>query len=217
MSGTSLKFGTSGLRGLADELNGLPAYAYSLAFVGMLSEAGKLRKGDKVFVGRDLRPSSPAIAALCMAAIEDVGFQPVDCGVLPTPALSHYAISQHAPSIMVTGSHLPDDRNGLKFYRADGERDKNDESDISAASAALPDNIAFRHLHEAPLGSDAIDNYVQRYVALAGDESLRGLWVGVYQHSSVARDLIVRILTELGAETVPLGRSDVFVPVDTEA
>ena len=71
MSGTSLKFGTSGLRGLADELNGLPAYAYSLAFVGMLSEAGKLRKGDKVFVGRDLRPSSPAIAALCMAAIED--------------------------------------------------------------------------------------------------------------------------------------------------
>src|SRR5690606_40075184 len=33
----------------------------------------------------------------------------------------------------------------------------------------------------------------------------------------VARDLIVRILTELGAETVPLGRSDVFVPVDTEA
>ncbi len=217
MSGTSLKFGTSGLRGLADELNGLPAYAYSLAFMNTLSEAGKLRKGDKVFVGRDLRPSSPAIAALCMAAIEDAGFQPVDCGVLPTPALSHYAISQHAPSIMVTGSHIPDDRNGLKFYRADGEIDKNDESAISAAYAALPENIAFRHLHEAPLGSDAIDNYVQRYVALAGAESLRGLRVGVYQHSSVARDLIVRILTELGAETVPLGRSDVFVPVDTEA
>nr|WP_268967064.1 hypothetical protein [[Ochrobactrum] soli] len=87
MSGTSLKFGTSGLRGLADELNGLPAYAYSLAFVEMLSKAGKLQKGDKAFVGQDPRPSSPANAALCMAAIEDAGFQPVDCGVLPTPAL----------------------------------------------------------------------------------------------------------------------------------
>ncbi|MEE9907839.1 phosphomannomutase [Brucella intermedia] len=217
MSGTSLKFGTSGLRGLADELNGLPAYAYSLAFVGMLSEAGKLHRGDKVFVGRDLRPSSPAIAALSMAAIEDAGFQPVDCGVLPTPALSSYAISQQAPSIMVTGSHIPDDRNGLKFYRADGEIDKNDESAISAAYAALPANLAFRHLHDAPYGSDAIDLYVKRYVGFLGHESLRGLRVGVYQHSSVARDLIVRILTELGAEAVPLGRSDVFVPVDTEA
>ena len=217
MSGTSLKFGTSGLRGLADELNGLPAYAYSLAFVGMLSEDGKLHRGDKVFVGRDLRPSSPDIAALCMAAIEDGGFQPVDCGVLPTPALSNYAISQQAPSIMVTGSHIPDDRNGLKFYRADGEIDKNDESAISAAYAALPANLAFRHLHDAPYGSDAINLYVNRYVGFLGHESLRGLRVGVYQHSSVARDLIVRILTELGAEAVPLGRSDVFVPVDTEA
>ncbi|NKE75595.1 phosphomannomutase [Ochrobactrum sp. MC-1LL] len=217
MSGTSLKFGTSGLRGLADELNGLPAYAYSLAFVGMLSEAGKLHRGDKVFVGRDLRPSSPDIAALCMAAIEDGGFEPVDCGVLPTPALSNYAISQQAPSIMVTGSHIPDDRNGLKFYRADGEIDKNDESAISAAYAALPANLAFRHLHDAPYGSDAIDLYVNRYVGFLGHESLRGLRVGVYQHSSVARDLIVRILTELGSEGVPLGRSDVFVPVDTEA
>ena len=217
MSGTSLKFGTSGLRGLADELNGLPAYAYSLAFVEMLSKAGKLQKGDMVFVGRDLRSSSPAIAALCMAAIGDAGFQPVDCGVLPTPALSHFAISQQAPCIMVTGSHIPDDRNGLKFYRNDGEIDKNDESAISAVYAALPENLAFRHLHDAPLSSDAIDRYVKRYVDFVGLESLRGLRVGVYQHSSVARDLITRILTELGAEAVPLGRSDVFVPVDTEA
>ena len=217
MSGTSLKFGTSGLRGLANELNGLPAYAYSLAFVEMLLKAGKLQKGDKVFVGQDLRPSSPAIAALCMAAIEDAGFQPVDCGVLPTPALSHFAISQQAPCIMVTGSHIPDDRNGLKFYRNDGEIDKNDESAISAIYAALPENHAFRHLHDVPLSSDAIDRYVKRYVDFVGLESLRGVRVGVYQHSSVARDLIIRILTELGAEAVPLGRSDVFVPVDTEA
>ncbi|MEL4377922.1 phosphomannomutase [Brucella cytisi] len=217
MSGKSLKFGTSGLRGLADELNSLPAYAYSFAFVGMLADAGKLQKGTRVFVGRDLRPSSPAIAALCMAAIEDAGFQPVDCGVLPTPALSYYAIAQQAPSIMVTGSHIPDDRNGLKFYRNDGEIDKNDESGISAAYAALPENLAFRHLHKAPHGEDATDSYVKRYVGFLGPESLLGLRVGVYQHSSVARDLIVRILSELGAEAVPLGRSDVFVPVDTEA
>jgi phosphomannomutase len=69
MTGNSLKFGTSGLRGLATELNGLPAYAYSLAFVNMLAAKGSLHPGDKVFVGQDLRPSSPDIAALTMGAI----------------------------------------------------------------------------------------------------------------------------------------------------
>lgn len=217
MSETSLKFGTSGLRGLADELNGLPAYAYSLAFVKMLAASGRLRRGMSVFVGQDLRPSSPDTAALSMAAIDDAGFKPVNCGVLPTPALSYYAMSQRAPCIMVTGSHIPDDRNGLKFYRADGEIDKDDERAISTAYAALPPTLSFRHQRDMVESGAAMATYTRRYVDFVGRGSLRGLHIGVYQHSSVARDLMSRILTELGAETIALGRSDVFVPVDTEA
>jgi phosphomannomutase len=41
--------------------------------------------------------------------------------------------------------------------------------------------------------------------------------VGVYQHSSVARDVIVEIVEALGARAVPLGRANSFIPVDTEA
>ncbi|MCX2698418.1 MULTISPECIES: phosphomannomutase [Ochrobactrum] len=217
MTGNSLKFGTSGLRGLATELNGLPAYAYSLAFVQMLKSRGELTAGERVFVGQDLRPSSPDIAALALGAIEDAGFTPVDCGVLPTPALSYFAIAQNAPCIMITGSHIPDDRNGLKFYRADGEIDKNDETAISAAYAALPADLATRKAMNLPVSTQAMDAYAARYIKLFGVDSLAGLKVGVYQHSSVARDLLIKILDALGAETIALGRSDIFVPVDTEA
>jgi phosphomannomutase len=38
----------------------------------------------------------------------------------------------------------------------------------------------------------------------------------VYQHSAVGRDLLVEILQRLGAEVVSGGRSDTFVPIDTE-
>ncbi len=217
MTGNSLKFGTSGLRGLATELNGLPAYAYSLAFVNMLAAKGSLHHCDKVFVGQDLRPSSPDIAALTMGAIEDAGFKPVDCGVLPTPALSYFAISQNAPCIMITGSHIPDDRNGLKFYRCDGEIDKDDEAAISAAYAKLSPDLAPRKASNLPVSAEALDAYAKRYTKLLGAKSLSGLKVGVYQHSSVARDLLMKVLRELGADAVALGRSDVFVPVDTEA
>jgi phosphomannomutase len=41
--------------------------------------------------------------------------------------------------------------------------------------------------------------------------------VGVYSHSTVGRDLLIDVLTELGAGVVELGRSENFVPVDTEA
>ncbi|MGH7240666.1 MAG: phosphomannomutase, partial [Candidatus Saccharimonadales bacterium] len=47
-------------------------------------------------------------------------------------------------------------------------------------------------------------------------DSLAGKQVIVYQHSAVGRDLIVELLQSLGAEVVPVGRSDVFVPIDTE-
>lgn len=217
MAGNSLKFGTSGLRGLATELNGRPAYAYSLAFIRVLAEKGTLKSGDPVYVGQDLRPSSPDIAALAMAAIEDAGYRPVNCGVLPTPALSCYAMARNAPCIMITGSHIPDDRNGLKFYRNDGEIDKHDEAAINMAYAALPGDLVVRKAACLPVNGDAVDAYVKRYTDFFGAAPLSGLKIGVYQHSSVARDILVKVISDLGAQTVALGRSDIFVPVDTEA
>ncbi|MDE3123051.1 MAG: phosphomannomutase, partial [Paracoccaceae bacterium] len=59
--------------------------------------------------------------------------------------------------------------------------------------------------------------YISRYVDFFGPEALKGLTIGVYQHSAVGRDLVARILADLGAKVLPLGRSDTFIPVDTEA
>jgi phosphomannomutase len=47
--------------------------------------------------------------------------------------------------------------------------------------------------------------------------ALRGLRVAVYEHSSVAREALDEVLRGLGAEVIPLGRSERFVPVDTAA
>jgi phosphomannomutase len=47
--------------------------------------------------------------------------------------------------------------------------------------------------------------------------ALKGWRIGVWEHSSVARDLLLDVLDHFGAEVVPLNRSDIFIPVDTEA
>ncbi len=201
------KFGTSGLRGLVEELTDPLCAGYTRAFLKSAKTNGT------VLIGRDLRGSSPRIARAVAAGAEAMGLRPLDGGVLPTPALALAAAARGTAAVMVTGSHIPDDRNGLKFYRADGEIDKANEARITARFAPL----------ETPLPEDIAPlpglcaAYADRYRAFFGPEALAGLRVGVYEHSSAARDLIGPVLEALGATPVALGRSDRFVPVDTEA
>jgi phosphomannomutase len=212
----SLKFGTSGLRGLVTDLTDAACQLYSRAFIAHLRSSGSLADAKSVLVGYDLRDSSPAIATSCIAAIRDAGLVAIDCGPLPTPALALEAARLGVPAIMVTGSHIPADRNGLKFYRADGEIDKADEEGILRERDKLVGKSP-APAETTTISSDALHHYLQRYIALAPAITLKGLRIGVYQHSSVARDALVTVLEALGAETLALGRADGFVPVDTEA
>ncbi|WP_187972754.1 phosphomannomutase [Aquibium microcysteis] len=204
------RFGTSGLRGLVTELNTDLVTAYANAFLAVCPA------GTGLHVGRDLRPSSPRIADDVIAAALDAGLRVHDCGALPTPALALAAMSAGAASVMVTGSHIPADRNGLKFYLPTGEITKLEEAAISAAFEARlrPAASAPGSLVPSPLAASA---YVGRYVGAFGPSALSGLRVGIYQHSSVARDAMAEVCGALGATTVALARSDRFIPVDTEA
>lgn len=201
------KFGTSGLRGLVVELTEPLVRDYTRAFIMSCPHGGR------VFVGQDLRPSSPDIAAWVLDEVLAKGLEAIDCGTLPTPALALASFKAQAGAVMVTGSHIPADRNGLKFYVPSGEISKEDEQAITAARGAEPETGA-----RGPLTKqDAITPYIRRYVAAFGPGALQGMRVGVYQHSSVARDIMVEVMQGLGAETVAIARSDSFIPVDTEA
>ncbi|WP_139790650.1 phosphomannomutase [Rhizobium rhizosphaerae] len=216
----SLKFGTSGLRGLVQDLQGAPAALYTTAFARHLLATGQIKSGDPFLIAHDFRDSSPDIAATCTGALQRLGFHVVDCGALPTPALALYGQERHCASLMITGSHIPADRNGIKFYRPDGEIDKADEAAILSTAEALR---AGAPIDASPGTADergeqeAARLFLARNKALLPAGALKGMRIGVYQHSTVARDLFVDILTHFGAQALPLGRSDVFLPVDTEA
>lgn len=212
---SSLKFGTSGLRGLVVDLVGGPSFAYARAFFHSIAEGSA---GSRtVVIGRDLRASSPEIAATVAEAAAASGFTAIDCGALPTPALALEAMQRGACAVMVTGSHIPEDRNGLKFYRPDGEITKADESAILAALGDVGATGAPSAAAPAIQERGAIERYRQRYQDAFPADALAGLRIAVYQQSSVARDLLSDLLAAFGAEAVAIGRSDTFVPIDTEA
>ena len=207
------KFGTSGLRGLAEELIGDVAISHTRAFIQHLKSKRLVKTGDVVGVGFDFRASSSALRENVAEALRMEGMKELFFGAVPTPALAFEAMKRKAAGVMITGSHIPADRNGLKFYRPDGEIDKKDEKAVVSRVGKLKPHKS----GEAISRAGAVSGFMERNAKAFSGKPLKGLRVGVYQHSTVARDMLVDLLRSTGAEVLALARSEAFIPVDTEA
>ena len=243
---TELEFGTSGRRGKVVDLTQLEVYINAMAELEYLqsldiSEGGIVR-GEEFFFARDLRPSSDSfvpeldgrgeIAQAIVAAIRDAGMRAINLGQIPTPALTCYALTRGKGSTMVTGSHIPFDRNGYKTNSSKGELLKEQEAPINAQVRKVRQRLysqdqdqslfdergMFKTGHqdlpaEHPEGRAA---WIERFTSFFKGASLAGKRLLVYQHSAVGRDLLVEILERMNAEVIAAGRSTTFVPIDTE-
>ena len=233
---TVLGFGTSGLRGLVTDITDLEAYINTRGFLDYLFRVGDAAPGDTVCIAGDLRPSTDgddrSIMRVVARAIQDAGLKADNLGKLPTPALTYFGLQMNQPSVMVTGSHIPFDRNGIKFNRRSGEVLKEDEPGILAAVAEVR-----KQEYETPVGESLFDDegmfnegvnplppvnerareaYLERYLEFFPTKGLQEKRIVFFQHSAVGRDLLVDLMQELGAEVHPAGRADEFIAIDTE-
>lgn len=241
-----LQFGTSGRRGEVVHLSQLEIYISAAAEIDYLKtltpENGGVTAGDEFFIAYDLRPSSTSfvpsawgrgeIAQAVVQAIAGCGLRPVNLGCIPTPALTFYALSRQRGSIMITGSHIPFNRNGYKLNTSRGELLKHHEAPINRTVETVRERVYGQPFDQSPFNphgmlkaghqdlpaedASARKAYQQRYLDFFAGRSLAGKRILVYQHSAVGRDLLVQVLEHFGAAVVPAGRSDTFVPIDTE-
>lgn len=210
IGGSGISFGTSGARGLVSDFTDEVVASFAQSFLQVMQAEFSV---SRVAIGIDNRPSSPAMAAACAGAAQALGIEVDYYGVLPTPALAYQAMQDGVPAIMVTGSHIPFDRNGLKFYRPTGEITKADEQAIvNTLTSLTPFQSAL-----PPVDPVGAENYLQRYRDVFPAGILQGLHIGLYEHSSAGRDLYANLFRSLGAEVTSLERTDTFVPIDTEA
>jgi phosphomannomutase len=245
-SPVQMRFGTSGRRGLLKDLTQLEVYINARGELEYLKtlciENGGIQGGDAFYIGHDLRPSSTRfsnehngrgeIAQAIVQAIRDAGLRPVNLGAIPTPALMYYATERRCGSIMVTGSHIPFDRNGYKTNSSTGEFLKTDEAPVESIAAQIRQQVydepltqslfdargMFKDGHrELPSAeSSAAEAYLKRHLDFFEPSCLKGLRIMVYEHSAVGRELLGELLGRLGADVIRVGRSETFLPIDTE-
>ncbi len=226
-----LAFGTSGLRGLVADMTDLECYINAAGFIGYLLASKDISEGATICLAGDLRESTPRITQIVAQAIMDTGCKVDYYGLIPTPATAYWGMRHNQASIMVTGSHIPADRNGVKFYKREGEVLKPDEAPIkeavmrvrerlyqqSAANSPFDGQGVYkRPLSELEIHPEANQYFKERFLDIFSADTFTGKKIIVYQHSAVGRDLIVEVLNSLGAETVPVDRSEQFIPIDSE-
>lgn len=126
----------SDIRGVA--LEGIPGEKVNLTpeVINVLGKSFvkwlKLNTNDTditVAVGTDSRTSGPELKAAFLAGVTNQGGTVFDCEMASTPAMFMTTIFGDKPStggVMITASHLPFNRNGLKFFTKNGGLDKKD-------------------------------------------------------------------------------------------
>ena len=187
------------VRGLVDaELTPELARALGRAFATVATD--RIGRAPTIAVGRDNRPSGPALSQGIRVGIAEAGGTAVDVGTLPTPAL-YFAVSALGTDggLQVTGSHNPPEFNGFKMVLA-GEAFHGD--DILGLWEII---VAERWRSGA--GKETSDGSVlQRYreAIVARNKLERPVKVVADCGNGVGSVIAVSTLQALGAEVTPL-------------
>ena len=188
---------------LTQEAVGRIAAAFARWLSGRLGRpVAQLRIG----VGHDSRVTAPALKAAALAALEGAGVQAFDCGLASTPAMFMGTVFPECAldgSIMLTASHLPAERNGMKFFTRDGGLDKGDITALLEEAAAVP--ITATQAAQAPmlpLMAQYAASLRERIIqgCGAGERPLAGLHIVVDAGNGAGGFFCREVLEPLGAD-----------------
>ncbi|MBA3580689.1 MAG: phosphoglucosamine mutase, partial [Gemmatimonadaceae bacterium] len=170
MAHEGLMVGVSGVRGrVGDALTPEVVARFAAAFGAWAAkEAGSSPGRAKVVLGRDSRVSGPMFHRVVVSALQSVGCDIVDIGMVPTPTVQ-LAVEHHhaAGGLAITASHNPIEWNALKFIAPSGLF--LDAAQGTAMRATLDGEIpraTWDNLGELTEDRDAVARHIERILAI---------------------------------------------------
>ncbi len=198
----SLKFGTDGVRGVANE-ELTPELVLALG-----RAAARVLGTDQPFViGRDTRLSGPLLQAALTAGLMSEGADVVDLGVIPTPGVAAIAAFRDVRGAVISASHNPFADNGIKFLDRGGIKLSDEiEARLEADLASLLDDSGSDRPTGAALGHGSADEagafafYEEQLLQSLEGRSLAGLHVVLDCAHGAAYEIAPRVFADAGAK-----------------
>lgn len=168
-----------------------------------LCEFGGAKSGERVAIGRDTRESGAGLAQAAASGLRAAGLEPVDLGVVPTPAVA-LAVRTFglAGGVVLTASHNPASDNGIKFFDRRGL--KLSELDEERVESRIVDQTVAGGL-AGMTGLDAETLFIEAASKLLPADSLAGWTVALDAGNGAAYRTSARVLARLGAKVPAIG------------
>ena len=192
-------FGAYDVRGVyPGEINDETAYRVGRALVTFLQV-------DTVAIGRDMRVSSPAIAAAVMRGVTDQGANAIDLGLTTTDEL-YFAVGKfgYPAGVMVTASHNPARYNGLKMCRADAVALSAETGVTQIRDLAVAGDFTEPARKGEIVQRDVTIEYVAHALSFIDLDKIRPYKIAVDAGNGMAGMMIPRVFQRLPCELVPL-------------
>jgi phosphomannomutase len=173
MGDNSLIFTFSGIRGIfGKDLNSDVAKKIAISFGEWFNG-----KDKKIIIGRDTRPSGKIIEEGVIEGLITAGFKVVNVGICPTPIIIFAKNKLNIPAgIIITGSHNPQEWNGLKLLSSVTYLHNNDLEQISHLSNQVNLNnyrIEDKNIKKNVSSFSPISDYVQNLYKHLNIEKIR--------------------------------------------
>ncbi len=205
--------GTACLDGSGQEIDLTKEIVYKLgfAFANWLSiKTKKEPKNLKIGIGRDSRITGQELLSACVSGLVAGGAKVSNCSLSTTPAMFMSCIFEQTDfdgSVMITASHLPFNKNGLKFFDKNGGLDHEDITII----LEMADSLEITYKDETPqfysfnlidLYSAHLRSVICRELKASEDKKpLTGLKIVVDSGNGSSGFFVEKILNVLGADT----------------
>ena len=193
------------------------AEALGVAFAQFLRRSGNGQ--DAVVIGRDMRESSPGLAAAFGAGVRAEGMNVVEIGLASTDMLYYASGALDLPGAMFTASHNPAQYNGIKLCLA-GARPVGQESgltEIRDIAQALLDGTA-RPSEGVPEGKserrDLLPDYAAHLRTLVDLSGIRPLKVVVDAGNGMGGYTVPAVLGDAALERLPLDIVPLYFELD---
>lgn len=164
-----------------------------------------------VSVGTDSRISGKKLKKAFIDGLQTEGVQVFDCELASTPAMFMTTVIGDliaTGAVMITASHLPFNRNGFKFFTANGGLDKKDISRILeiAENTAYSENANLSEIQKRAFIDEYslfLVNYIRNAANIPGqyEKPLKGLKIIVDAGNGSGGFFASKVLQPLGADT----------------
>ena len=170
----------------------------------LIKKTGK--KDLRVAVGRDSRLSGESLSNWLCTAMVDAGISVTDFKMASTPAMFMSTVTdgyKFDGSVMITASHLPFNRNGFKFFTANGGLEKQDIKEILEYAESTETTGLDKGSLTTGEFMDAYSKILADKIrsATGEDKPLKGFKIVVDAGNGAGGFYVSKVLEPLGADT----------------